>query len=204
MDGEIGQAIMDSLLPKGIKGVSFWENGFRQLSNSVREVKSPADLKGLKIRTMENKIHVATLKLLEHMPPMPGGELFTALQQGVVDGQDNPLPGILTSKFYEVQKYVSLTGQFYSPGVLLINNAYYEKLPEATRERFDRACVEARDWQREYNAQVDREAIKQLEDLGMKVYTDINKEEWAALCKPVYEEFAGDINPEYIKAFTGN
>ena len=135
MDGEIGQAIMDTLIPKGIKGVSFWENGFRQLSNNVRPVKSPADLKGLKIRTMENPIHVATFEALgAYATPMAGGELFTALQQGVVDGQDNPLPGVLTSKFYEVQKYVSLTGQFYSPGVLLINNAYYEGLPEATKE----------------------------------------------------------------------
>lgn len=120
VDGPFGQKLLDSLSNHGIKGIAFWENGYRQLTNSVREVKTPADVKGLKIRTMENPVHLAAFRALGANPtPMPFGELFTSLQQRTIDGQENPLTTIYLQKFYEVQKYTTLTNHLYSPFVFI-------------------------------------------------------------------------------------
>jgi len=125
MDGPEGKKILDSLLSKNIVGLGLWENGFRNLTNSKYPVAKPEEVKGLKIRVMENPIHVSTFKTLGAYPvPMPFGELLTALQQKTVDGQENPLIVIYTSKLYEVQKYITLTGHFYSPAALLINKNF--------------------------------------------------------------------------------
>ena len=145
MDGPEGRKILDSVLSKGMVGLGIWENGFRMLTNSKKPVAVPDDLKGLKIRLMENPIHVGTFKTLGAYPvPMPFGELFTALQQSTVDGQENPLIIISTSKFAEVQKYLSLTGHFYAPAILLINKAFWENtLTEDLRKIFTEAELKA-------------------------------------------------------------
>jgi tripartite ATP-independent transporter DctP family solute receptor len=110
-DGPIGAKLATALEAKGIKLLAYYENGFRQLTNSAHPVKSPADLKGLKIRTMQNPIHLEAFRAMGANPtPMPFSEVFTALQQKTIDGQENPIPTIWLSKFYEVQKYVSMTG----------------------------------------------------------------------------------------------
>ena len=114
LDGPFGKKYLESLSAHGIIGMAFWENGFRQLTNSTREVKSPADLKGMKIRTMENPVHLASFKALGASPtPMPFGELFAAMQQKIIDGQENPSTTNFLQKFYEVQKFTTLTGNFY-------------------------------------------------------------------------------------------
>ena len=190
MDGPEGKKILDSVLSKNMVGLSIWENGFRSLSNSKRAVVKPEDAKGLKIRLMENPIHVATFKTLGAYPtPMPFGELFTALQQKTVDGQENPLVIIATSKFHEVQKYLTLSGHFYAPAILLINKEVWDKKMTAEQRAIMTSCVaQARDWERNYSQDVDSKLAAELTSKGMEI-VEPDKALWAKALAPVYKEF---------------
>ncbi len=203
MDGPVGQEILASLEPIGIKALGFWENGFRNLSNGKREVITPEDVKGLKIRTMENPIHIATFELLGATPtPMAWGEVFTALQQGTIDGQENPLVIFDTNKLSEAQDYLALTGHFYSPSVMMISKAAFDSYPADVQEAIIKAEKEARDWERAYSQQMDNELVEVIEASGVKV-TEVDKQLWQDACSPIYKEFEDQINPDYIKALTG-
>lgn len=199
LDGPEGQKILDSLLEQNIIGLGIWENGFRNLTNSKVAVKNPEDVNGLKIRLMENPIHVATFKTLGAYPvPMPFGELFTALQQGVVDGQENPMIIIYTSKFYEVQKYVTLSGHFYAPAPLLINKAFWENtLTEEQRKIFKECEQEAKTWERQFCIKSEQELAAKLKEAGMEVI-EPDKAKWIEATKPVYQQFEEQIGKEMI------
>jgi len=201
MDGPEGKRILDSLLGQNIVGLSIWENGFRHLTNSQRPVVNPEDAKGLKIRLMENPVHLATFRALGAYPtPMPFGELFTALQQKTVDGQENPLVIIETSKFYEVQNQLALSGHFYSPAILLINKAVWEeKLTDAQRKIFMEAAAEARDWERNYSREMDMKLAATLKSRGMNV-TEPDKKVWKEAVASVYKEFEGTIGKDAIQS----
>lgn len=204
MDGDIGQKILATLEPKGIKGLGFWENGFRHITNDKKPIVHPADVKGLKIRTMENPVHQETFKQLGALPtPMAWGEVFTALQQGTIDGQENPLEIINSAKVYEVQKYISLTGHFYSPAVLLINKKLFDGFPKDIQDAILKAEKEARDWERNYSAERDNILVQELKDKGITV-TEVDKAEWEKAVEAVYTKFEDKINPEYIKALKNN
>jgi len=170
VDGPIGQKLLTSLSSHGIKGIAFWENGYRQLTNSVREVKAPADVKGLKIRTMENPVHLAAFRTLGANPtPMPFGELFTSLQQRTIDGQENPLTTIHLQKFYEVQKYTTLTNHFYSPFVFMFSQKIWDTLPKEDQEVIMKAGKEAGVYERKVNRDMMKESVIALEKAGMIV-----------------------------------
>ena len=126
LHGEVGQTLLDGFNGTGIKALGFWENGFRQVTNNTKEIVTPSDLAGVNIRTMENPVHMATYTALGAAPTaMAWGEIFSALQQGTVDGQENPLAIIYTARVHEVQKYCSMIDLFYSPCVLMINEDLY-------------------------------------------------------------------------------
>ncbi len=145
--------------------MGFWENGFRNITNDKGPVIHPDDVIGMKIRTMENAIHIATFETLGAIPtPMAWSEVFTALQQGVIDGQENPLVIIDTAKIYEVQKHVSLTGHFYSPAILMINKDLFDSLPDDIQQAILRAEKEARDWERNYSIQLDEKTVDALRE----------------------------------------
>jgi tripartite ATP-independent transporter DctP family solute receptor len=200
MDGPDGQAILKSLEKQNMIGLSIWENGFRMLTNSKLPVKKPGDAKGLKIRLMENPVHLATFKTLGAYPtPMPFGELFTALQQKTVDGQENPLVIIYTSKFYEVSKYVSLTGHFYAPAILLINKQVWEKLTPEHRGIMTKSIAEARDWERNFSKNGEAKLIEELKKGGAEIIT-VDKAEWAKVLAPVYKEFESTIGKDVIQS----
>jgi TRAP-type C4-dicarboxylate transport system substrate-binding protein len=164
-------------------------------------VVNPEDAKGLKIRLMENPVHLATFRALGAYPtPMPFGELFTALQQKTVDGQENPLVIIETSKFYEVQNQLALSGHFYSPAILLINKAVWEeKLTDAQRKIFMEAAAEARDWERNYSREMDMKLAATLKSRGMNV-TEPDKKVWKEAVASVYKEFEGTIGKDAIQS----
>jgi len=188
-DGPEGQKILDSVQKQNMIGLSIWENGFRHLSNSKLAVVKPEDAKGLKIRLMENKVHLATFRTLGAYPtPMPFGELFTAMQQKTVDGQENPLVIISTAKFYEVQKYLTLSGHFYSPAILLMNKQVWNKLTPAQQKIFKECVVEARDWERKFSMDMDAKLVAELKAKGMDVVTP-DKALWSKALQPVYKEF---------------
>jgi len=200
MDGPQGRKILDTLTPKNIIGLGIWENGFRMLTNSQKPVVTPEDMKGLKIRLMENPIHVGTFKTLGAYPtPMPFGELFTALQQKIVDGQENPLVIIYTSKFFEVQKHLALTGHFYAPAILLVNRDFWEKkLTDEQRKIFQECELASRKWERQYCIDMEKTLVNDLKAKGMEVSTP-DKVKWAEAVQPVYKEFEGKIGKEIIQ-----
>ena len=137
LDGPIGQEILTKFPAKGLVAITWMENGFRHITNSKRPVNTPEDVKGMKIRTMENKVHMEAFKAMGTLPtPMNMNELFTALQTGTVDGQENPVPVILASKLYQVQKYVTLTGHVYSPALIITSTGLWNKLSDADKASF--------------------------------------------------------------------
>lgn len=201
LDGDLGQELLDGLSDHGLIGLAYWENGYRHLTNSVREVKSPADMEGLKIRTMENEVHLDFFRALGANPtPMPFGELFTAMQTGVVDGQENPVPTIALQNYPEVQDYTTLTGHVYSPFVLLMSKIFWDKLPAELQTVVEDGAILARDEQRRINREYTEELKGDLVDAGMTV-TELTTEELKAFqdaTKPTVEKFKSQIGEDYV------
>lgn len=195
LDGEIGEELAAGLLDFGIRNLCYWENGWRQLTNNKREINTPADLKGLKIRVMESQIMVATLNAMgASAVPMGWSEVITSLQQGILDGQENPIINNVYNGAYEVQKYLSLTKHFYNPSVLLINEDFYQGLSEKQRAAIDRAAIEARDYQRTLGQQMEEEALVSLVDkYGLVINENPDIEAFAEAVKPVYDEYADSL-----------
>ena len=190
LDGPIGQDLLTKFDPKGFKALAWAENGFRHMTNSRRAVNAPEDLKGLKLRTMENPVHIAAYKGLGIVTtPMAFPEVFTALQQGTVDGQENPLSVIMASKFDQVQKHLSLTGHVYSPCIFLMNKAAFDKLNPADKTAFLEAAKAGVKANRDRVDQDDANGVKELRAKGMQVVENVDKTRFVAMLAPVNAEF---------------
>ena len=199
LDGEIGQDIFAQLEGTGIKGLAFWENGFRNITNSKKPINLPEDMVGIKIRTMENPIHMDSFRQIGADPtPMAFGELFTALQQRTVDGQENPLPIIYTSRFQEVQEHLALTGHFYAPAPLLISQATWDKLSAEDQAIFAQAAIEATAIQRKMIQDMDDELVDKLAEAGMQITTP-DKGPWQEAMAPVYDKWEDTIGKDLIE-----
>ena len=205
LDGPIGQELLTKFDAKGFKALAWAENGFRHMTNSKRDVKEPADLKGLKMRTMENPVHIAAYKGLGIITtPMAFPEVFTALQQGTVDGQENPLPVIMSAKFSQVQKHLSLTGHVYSPCIFVMNKASFDKLAAADKTAFLEAAKVAVKANRDRVDQDDANGVKELRAQGMTVIEDVDKAKFVAQLAPVNAEFEkqfGKANLDKIRNY---
>lgn len=202
LDGELGDRLAALLIPLGMRNLAFAENGFRHVSNNKGPITKPEDLAGFKIRTMENPVHMATFKALGANPtPISFGELYTALQQKVVDAQENPIPLVYTSKFYEVQKYYSLTGHVYAATVVLVNDAFFTSLPEDLQDILVEGAVRYRTYQRELSQKQDEEMIAKLREAGMEVneLTEEQKRAFIEKTLPVYDQFADEIGADLIE-----
>ena len=201
VDGVLGQKLNEIMAAKGIDILGYQENGFRHVTNNKRPIKSPADLKGLKIRTMENPMHIAYFKALGANPtPMSWGELYTALQQGTVDAQENPYAMIDDGKFYEVQKYVSETGHVFSFEVLIANKKFIDKLPADLRTLVLKAAKDATIQHRK-NMQKEEGAFKaKVIKAGMKANTlsAADKKPFVAATVQVYKQFEKDLGPDLM------
>jgi TRAP-type transport system periplasmic protein len=184
-DGPIGAKLAADLEPKGLKLLAYYENGFRQLTNSAHEVKSPADMKGLKIRTMQNPIHLEAFRAMGANPtPMPFSEVFSALQQKTIDGQENPIPTIWLSKFYEVQKYVTLTGHVYGPHIVLIGKKLWDSFPPEDQKVIAEAAKESAVYQRALNRKMNKDFVGELKNAGITV-TELTPEQHKAFVDSV-------------------
>jgi len=170
LDGAVGRSLLDELSAHQIKGLAFWEIGFRSLGNNKRPINTAADIKGLKIRTTPNPSHLKAFQLLGANPqPMPFAEVFGALESGAVDGQENPPTLMLSSKMYEVQKYLSLTRHAYTPLVVIMNKARFESLkPEFQKVVLEEAATAA-NFQRKLNNDGEKAAIAELRAKGMQI-----------------------------------
>jgi tripartite ATP-independent transporter DctP family solute receptor len=169
MEGPIVAELGESLLKKGIRYVGFYENGFRNITNSKRLINSPADVKGLKIRTPENLAQIETFKALGAIAtPMAFSELYNALAQGVVDGQENPLQNIWNGKFYEVQKHLAMTGHIYNSAYIVVSDKFWTGLPADLRRIVEEATREASNFQLDMVANLDKKLLEDLKAKGMQ------------------------------------
>ncbi|RZL42136.1 MAG: DctP family TRAP transporter solute-binding subunit [Variovorax sp.] len=203
MDGPIGQDLLTKFPSKGIIALAWTENGFRHMTNSKRDIVKPADAAGLKMRTMENKVHMDGYRTFGILPtPMAFPELFGALQQGTVDGQENPIPVILASKFSQVQKHLSLTGHVYSPALLLMSPRTWNKLSDADKKIFVAAAQTAAVAQRKKVNDDENTGIAQLESQGMKVTRTVDSTAFREALKPAYVGYAKEFGADNIKKIT--
>lgn len=199
LDGPTGRELLEAFKPVGIKGLAFWENGFRHITNNARQIEKPEDLKGIKIRTMENKIHLATFKAFGASPtPMAWGEVYSALQQKTIDGQENPIAVIYTSKIYEVQKYLSLTGHFYSPAMLLMSAKAFDSLPGDIQKSMVDTAFECAQFERNFLGETEAAQLNELKAKGMQVATP-DKKPFQDAAAPIYKEFESQFGKEMIE-----
>lgn len=183
MDGPIGQELLKDLEKNRMKGLAFWEIGFRHITTSNRSIRVPDDLKGVKIRTTPNPAHIEAFKILGANPvPMPYTELYLALQTGTVDGQENPITNIYANRLFEVQKHVSLTGHAYTASIVAMNLVKFNALPPDQQKILLDATHEAAIFQRELNAKLESENLEKIRKAGLEV---IDKVDLAAFRKAV-------------------
>lgn len=201
LDGPIGQELLDGLPEKGLVGLAFGGMGFRELTNNAVAVKTPADVKGLKIRTQQNEMHIAVWRELGALPtPMAIPEVYTALQQGVVDGQENPVGAIINNRFGEVQKYISLTDHAFTPLVLLISPSIYSSLSDEDKQLFAAAAKNAMVRNRKEVETVLTSGLETLRSQGMTVVADVDKAAFRAKLDKIYAEFAKRFGEKRLKA----
>jgi TRAP-type transport system periplasmic protein len=201
LDGKIGQDLLGKFPAKGMVGLAWAENGFRHLTNSKRAVNLPEDAKGMKVRTMENRVHMDAFKSIGLLPtPMAFPELFTALQQGTVDGQENPIPVILASKFSQVQKHLTLTGHVYSPALIIMSKSVYDKLSPADQAAFVESAKIAAVANRKKVNDDEATGVATLRAAGMQVVTSVDGGKWSSAMAPAYAEFAKRFGADNIRA----
>jgi TRAP-type transport system periplasmic protein len=170
LDGPIGTKVMDKLQPKGLVGLAYWENGFRNLTNSKRPVTKMEDLDGIKLRVMQNNVYLDSFKTLgANAIPLPFSELFSALETKTVDGQENPYNTILSSKFYEVQKYLSVTNHVYSPWIVTASKKWWDGLSKDEQKILLDAAKAARDFERKDTRDEGAKALADLKAKGMQI-----------------------------------
>lgn len=201
LDGPVGRQLLEDMGKANIKGLSFWENGFRNLTNSKKEVKNPSDAKGLKIRTMENKIHLVAWKAVGVNPvALPFGELYGDLQKKSIDGQENPIGVIYSSKFSEVQKYLSLTQHVYSPAIIAISPKSWRTLIKEDQEMLSKTAAEVAPYQRRMGRESEEKQIAELAAKGMVVTRNINKAMWYKVMEGAMGEFIRSLGKDKVKA----
>ena len=170
--------------------LAVWENGFRHITNNKRPIKVPADLAGIKLRVPGGKWRVKMFQAYGANPsPMKFSEVFTALQTGVMDGEENPFTQIYSAKFQEVQKYLSLSGHVYTPAYLTVGKTKWESLPPDVRKILEETAKETQAYVYEVAAKDDAELLGKLKQAGMQV-NDVDKDAFVAASRPIYEEFA--------------
>jgi tripartite ATP-independent transporter DctP family solute receptor len=195
----VGMELGQELEPRGLKLLGYMENGIRHLTNNVRPVKAPTDMAGLKIRVMSNKIYIETIKSLGGSPtPMAFGELYSAMQQGTVDGQENPSAHIYTKRFFEVQKYASLTAHAYAPEPVLISMITWSKLSDAQKAIIQEAAKEAIAWQRDLSTKEDNEYWDKIKATGKIEVIEVDRKPFMEATQPVWKEFAPTVGQDNI------
>ncbi|AQU81656.1 MULTISPECIES: TRAP transporter substrate-binding protein [unclassified Halomonas] len=206
MQSDVAQQMLDAFEGTGLKALTFSENGYRQLSNSSRPVESPEDVaglgvRGLSVRTMENPVHLDVWEALGANPtPMAFGELFSAMEQGVVDGQENPWSTILTSNFNEVQDYGTETRHVYTPFIMMLSERTWNRMAPEYQELVLEAARQSAEYEIQLSAEYDDWSRDQLEERGMQI-TRLDDEQLAAFqeaVQPVYDKWAPRIGEDLI------
>ena len=199
LDGKIGQQLLDKLSEFNLKGLAFWDNGWRQITNSRGPVHTPADLKGLKMRTTGSPVHIEAFKLLGTNPvPMPVAELYTALEMKTVDAQEHPIGVLWSAKLYEVQKYLSLSYHCYSSIIMVMNKGKFDALSPANQKAVLEAAREAGQYQRKLNNENIAKIVAEVKKAGLQVVEKVDPAPFFEATKPVRKSFIAKFGGEDI------
>jgi len=204
LDGPLGKSLINKLPEKGLVALGFWDLGFRNVTNSKRPITKGSDLEGLKLRVIPNPVFLETFKVFKANPvPLPFTELYSSLDAHNVDGQENPFSVILSNRFYEVQKYVSVTNHVYAANIILVSKKFWDELTPDEQKLLQEAARESRDYQRTASRDVATKALAELKVKGMQVNNLAPAEvsRMRATVKPVYEKFAAEYDPKINSTF---
>jgi TRAP-type transport system periplasmic protein len=204
VDGPLGKMLSGKLAEKGVVVLGFFDLGFRNVTNDKRPITKAEDLEGLKLRVIPNPVFLETFKTFKANPiPMPFAELYGALESKAVDGQENPYSVILSSKFYEVNKYVSATNHVYATNPVQISKRFWDKLSPTEQKLLQEAAIEAQNYQRAVSREAAGKAVAELKAKGM-LYNEIAPAELARMraeVKPVHDKFAASYDPAVMTLF---
>jgi TRAP-type transport system periplasmic protein len=204
VDGPLGKMLSARLADKGVVVLGFFDLGFRNVTNGKRPITKAEDLEGLKLRVIPNPVFLETFKAFKANPiPMPFAELYGALESKAVDGQENPYAVILSSKFYEVNKYVSATNHVYATNPVQISKRFWDKLSPVEQKLLQDAAIEAQNYQRVVSREVSGKAVAELKAKGM-IFNEIAPAELARMraeVKPVHDKFAASYEPAVVNLF---
>jgi C4-dicarboxylate-binding protein DctP len=204
MDGEVGKKMFKLLGKKNMLGLAMWDNGFKQIGNNTREIRKPSDMAGLKYRIMSSKVLEAQFKAVGGNPlVMPFSEVYSALEQGVIDGQENTWSNMYSKKFYEVQKYITETNHGYLGYMVVTNAQFWNHLPKDVRMELDAILKEVTAWIRENALKINMDQKAEIVAAGTTKVTDLTEAEKDAFreaFKPVHKEFRDIIGGDLIDA----
>jgi TRAP-type transport system periplasmic protein len=202
LDGPVGKQLLDKLPEKGLIGLCYWENGFRNVTNSRRPIAKAEDLQGLKIRTMQNPVYTDLFNSLgANAVPMAFTEVYTALETRAIDAQENPYPVIHASKFNEVQKYLSATKHSYAPAPVLVSKKFWDRLSADEKKVLQDSCNEAREYQRKVSRDLSAKMLADLKAKGM-TFNEIPPEEMAKIrekAKPIIAKYTKEVGEDLVK-----
>ncbi|WP_417584331.1 TRAP transporter substrate-binding protein [Nitrincola sp.] len=199
LDGPIGQDLLDKLSEVNLKGLAYAERGFRNLTNSVRPVQSPGDIEGLRIRVMENPVYTDTFRELgANAVPMAWTEALTAMQQGTIDGQENPVNVIHSFKLNETQSHMTLSRHTYAPAIFVMGMGSWNRLPEEAQTVLVQAAREAAAHERQVNADMEAKQLEDLRAAGVAIVEEPDIAAFQQAIVPVYEKY-GDQFGEYLE-----
>lgn len=201
LDGKVGQELFDTVKSKGIVGLAYFENGFRNITNNNKPIKPPDDVKGLKIRVPQSQILVKTFEALGANPvPMAFGELYTAMETGAIDSQDHPMPALYSGKFYEVQKYLSLTNHAYTAVAVVMNKKKFDKLTDEQQKIIVESAREAAKFQRDLNNKSENDMISKMNaESGIVVNDDVQKDLFVEKTKSIRDEYINANGDYFVK-----
>ncbi len=198
LDGEIGKELLGTLEDADLKGLAYAERGFRNITNSKKPITNAADVAGLKLRVMENDVYTATFKALDvNAVPMAWSDALTALQQGTIDGEENPINVIYSYKLWESQKYVTLDRHSYSTAIITMSNDLFKSLPEDVQTIFEESAQEAAEYERQWVADQEADQLQEIKDHGMEVIENPDVDSFRAAVQSVYDAYPDYA--DYIK-----
>lgn len=200
LDGEVGTDLLATLEPNNLHGIAMWGAGFRHMTNNIRPINGPDDLSGIKMRTLQAPAILATYRAFGANPTaMAYTEVYNGLQQGVVEGQENPLANIDSMKFYEVQDYMTLTGHAYHTYAAIMNKQAWDGLPDDLKEVVQSAMIVGRDAAREFTAEDEGRILEEIADqIEIQELSEDGRAAFIEAAQPIYEEFRPLVTPELM------
>ncbi len=201
LDGQVGTELFKTLESKGLVGLAFFENGFRNITNNRKPIVTPDDVKNLKIRVPQSYLLVNTFETLGANPvPMAFGELYTAMETGAIEAQDHPMPALYSGKFFEVQKYLSLTNHCYTAVAVVMNKKQFDNLSADEQKILLESAREAAKFQRDLNAQSEDEILQLMQaETGIQVNDNVNKDLFVEKTKVIRDSFIEENGDRFVK-----